>query len=167
MSSWVKQSSKLRRRRPSNIVEIYIDTVEGLYIGIERIESYLRDTLAVLAAVQDSPGNATGVLSLQEQRLRLAILETEDLAVATDVDFTLQTKQTLARKTDLSDNISTHHRARRVSSPISQSQVVSQLTFATIPPLATRSRSGTGRLQLCRDTVVEGYGIQSIRTLPG
>ena len=54
------------------------------------VESYLRDTLAVLSAVQNSPSNATGVLSLQEQRLGLAILETEDLAVATDIDFTLQ-----------------------------------------------------------------------------
>lgn len=51
--------------------------------------SYLRDTLAVLAAVENSPRNATGVLSLQEKRLGLAVLESEDLAVATDVDFTL------------------------------------------------------------------------------
>jgi hypothetical protein len=55
--------------------------------------SYLRDTLAVLATVQDSPGDATGVLSLQEQRLGLAVLESEDLAVATDIDLTLSLKR--------------------------------------------------------------------------
>lgn len=53
------------------------------------VRSYLRDTLAVLSAVEDGPCDAAGVLSLQEQRLRLAVLESEHLAVATDVDFTL------------------------------------------------------------------------------
>ena len=52
--------------------------------------SYLSDTLAVLATEEDSPGDAARVLSLQEQRLGLAILESEDLAVATDVKLTLQ-----------------------------------------------------------------------------
>lgn len=51
--------------------------------------SYLRDTLAMLSAVQDSPGNAARVLALEEERLRLAVEETEDLAVATDVQLTL------------------------------------------------------------------------------
>lgn len=54
-----------------------------------RAKSYLRDTLAVLAAVEGRPGYETGVLPLQEERLGLAALETEDLAVATDVDLTL------------------------------------------------------------------------------
>jgi hypothetical protein len=49
----------------------------------------LRDTLAVLATVKDGPGNAAGVLALEEQRLGLAVLEAEDLAVATDVQLTL------------------------------------------------------------------------------
>lgn len=31
------------------------------------VVAYLRDTLAVLSSVQNRPGNATGVLSLQEQ----------------------------------------------------------------------------------------------------
>jgi hypothetical protein len=53
------------------------------------LRSYLRDTLAVLAAEQNSPCNATGVLSLQEKRLALALLEAEDFAVATDKDLTL------------------------------------------------------------------------------
>jgi len=44
----------------------------------------------VLAAVQDGPCDAAGVLSLQEERLRLAVLESEHLAVAADVDLTLQ-----------------------------------------------------------------------------
>ena len=52
--------------------------------------SYLSDTLAVLATEEDSPGDAARVLSLQEQRLGLAILESEGLAVATDVQLTLQ-----------------------------------------------------------------------------
>lgn len=57
--------------------------------------AYLRDTLLVLAAVEDSPGNAAGVLALEEKRLGLAVLETEDLAVATDVQLTL----TVSKKT--------------------------------------------------------------------
>ncbi len=51
--------------------------------------AYLRDTLAVLPPVEDGPGNAAGVLALEEQRLGLAVLEAEDLAVATDVQLTL------------------------------------------------------------------------------
>lgn len=43
----------------------------------------------MLAAVEDGPGDAAGVLSLQEERLGLAVLESEDLAVATDIDLTL------------------------------------------------------------------------------
>jgi len=50
----------------------------------------LRDTLAVLATVQNGPRNAAGVLALEEKRLRLAVLEAEDLAVTTDVDLTLR-----------------------------------------------------------------------------
>jgi hypothetical protein len=49
----------------------------------------LRDTLLVLATVQDSPGDAAGVLALEEERLGLAVLETEDLGVTTDEDLTL------------------------------------------------------------------------------
>ena len=60
--------------------------------GMDR--SYLRDTLAVLAAEKDGPGDAAGVLALQEERLGLAVLEAEDLAVATDVDFTLYSEMT-------------------------------------------------------------------------
>lgn len=55
-----------------------------------RLISYLSDTLSVLATVQDSPGNATGVLPLEEERLGFAVLEAEDLGVATDVELTLQ-----------------------------------------------------------------------------
>lgn len=46
----------------------------------------------MLAAVKGRPGDETGVFSLQEERLGLAVLEPEDLAVATDVDLTLQIK---------------------------------------------------------------------------
>lgn len=48
-----------------------------------------RDTLLVLATVEDSPGDAAGVLALEEEGLGLSILEAEDLAVATDVQLTL------------------------------------------------------------------------------
>lgn len=64
---------------------------EGLWIKCcwLSIVAYLRDTLAVLAAVEDGPCDTAGVLPLQEERLRLAVLESEDLAVATDVELTL------------------------------------------------------------------------------
>ena len=51
--------------------------------------SYLRDTLPVLSSVEDSPCDAAGVLALEEEGLGFAVLESEDLAVATDVEFTL------------------------------------------------------------------------------
>jgi hypothetical protein len=41
---------------------------------------------------EDGPGNAAGVLALEEQRLGLAVLEAEDLAVAADVQLTLLEK---------------------------------------------------------------------------
>ena len=46
----------------------------------------------MLAAVEGRPGDAAGVLSLEEERLGFAILESEDLAVATDVELTLSTR---------------------------------------------------------------------------
>jgi hypothetical protein len=51
--------------------------------------AYLRDTLAVLSPVEDGPRNAAGVLALEEEGLGFAVLEPEDLAVATDVQLTL------------------------------------------------------------------------------
>ena len=59
----------------------------------------LRDTLLVLATVENGPSNATGVLALKEERLGLAVLEAEDLGVPADVDLTLQhrKKMILAR----------------------------------------------------------------------
>ncbi len=51
--------------------------------------SYLSDTLAVLSAVEDSPGDAARVLALEEEGFALAVLESEGLAVATDIDLTL------------------------------------------------------------------------------
>lgn len=53
------------------------------------IESYLRDTLAVLSAEKNGPGDAAGVLALEEERFGFAILEAEDLAVAADEEFAL------------------------------------------------------------------------------
>jgi hypothetical protein len=42
-----------------------------------------------LSAEEDGPGDAAGVLALEKERLGLAALESEDLAVATDVELTL------------------------------------------------------------------------------
>jgi hypothetical protein len=42
-----------------------------------------------LPSEEDSPSNSAGVLALEEQALGLAILETEDLAVTTDVQLAL------------------------------------------------------------------------------
>lgn len=43
----------------------------------------------MLATEEDSPSDAARVLALEEKRLGLAVLEAEDLAVATDVQLTL------------------------------------------------------------------------------
>lgn len=50
---------------------------------------YLRDTLLVLSSEKNSPGNATGVLALEEEGFGLSILEAEDLGVTTDVELAL------------------------------------------------------------------------------
>jgi hypothetical protein len=44
----------------------------------------------VLPAEEDGPGNAAGVLALEEKGLGFAILESEDLTVAADEELTLQ-----------------------------------------------------------------------------
>ena len=43
----------------------------------------------MLAAEEDGPGNAAGVLALEEEGLGLSILETEDLAVAANEELAL------------------------------------------------------------------------------
>ena len=53
------------------------------------VRSYLRDTLSSLSPAQDSPGDTTWVLPLQEERLGLAILEAEDLAIGADEELAL------------------------------------------------------------------------------
>lgn len=45
------------------------------------------------APEKNGPSNAAGVLSLEEQGLRLSVYETEDLGVTTDVEFTLMFEQ--------------------------------------------------------------------------
>lgn len=45
-------------------------------------------------AVQNGPCDAARVLALQEKGLGLSVLEAEDLAVATDIELTLQEKGT-------------------------------------------------------------------------
>ena len=49
----------------------------------------LRDTLLVHPSVQGCPGDLARVLALEEEGLGLAILEAEDLAIATNVEFAL------------------------------------------------------------------------------
>lgn len=63
------------------------------HLRSECLISYLSDTLLVLATVKDGPGNATRVLALQEKGLGFAVLEAEDLGVATDVELTLQSQE--------------------------------------------------------------------------
>lgn len=43
----------------------------------------------MLATVEHGPRNPPGVLALEEKRLRLAVDETENLRVATDIDLAL------------------------------------------------------------------------------
>ena len=49
----------------------------------------LRDTFLVHSSVECSPGYSSRVLSLKEEGFGLAILESEDLAVTADVEFSL------------------------------------------------------------------------------
>jgi hypothetical protein len=60
------------------------------------VGSYLSDTLAVLSAEENGPGNATGVLALEEEGLGFAVLEAEDLAVASDVELTLRARKPIS-----------------------------------------------------------------------
>lgn len=53
------------------------------------VGAYLRDTLSPLATAENGPRDLTGVLALKEERLRLAVLETEDLAVRADEELAL------------------------------------------------------------------------------
>ena len=53
----------------------------------------LRNTLLVLPPEQRRPGDPTRVLSLEEKAFGLAILESEDFAVTTDVELALYFKK--------------------------------------------------------------------------
>lgn len=64
--------------------------------GWDGVESYLSDTLAVLSAEENGPGNATRVLALEEEGLGFAVLEAEDLAVASDVELTLRARKPIS-----------------------------------------------------------------------
>lgn len=44
----------------------------------------------MLPSVEGSPGDPAGVLALEEQALGLAVLESEDLGVTTDVQLALE-----------------------------------------------------------------------------
>jgi hypothetical protein len=51
--------------------------------------AYLRDTLLVLSSEKNCPRNSAGVLALEEKGFGLSILESEDLAVTTDIELSL------------------------------------------------------------------------------
>lgn len=53
------------------------------------VVAYLRDTLSPLATAENSPRDLAGVLALEEKRLGLSVLETEDLAVRADEELAL------------------------------------------------------------------------------
>ncbi len=65
----------------------------GGFLGGFRAEQgrgmYLGQAFLVLASVQRGPGDPSGVLALEEEGFRFAVLETEDFAVAADVEFAL------------------------------------------------------------------------------
>lgn len=63
--------------------------------GLQLIGTHFGDTLFVLSAIESCPCNPARVLALQEERFGLATLETEDLAVTTNVKLPLQTKRAL------------------------------------------------------------------------
>ena len=54
---------------------------------------YLRDTLFVLSSEKDGPGNTTGILALEEERLSLSILKSKDLAITTNIELALYPTQ--------------------------------------------------------------------------
>lgn len=72
--------------RSTNDTTLVLDSLARALLG-----NFLGDTLLVESAVDDSPGNLTGVLALQEQRLVLGADKAEDLVVTTDVETTLTT----------------------------------------------------------------------------
>ena len=57
----------------------------------------LRDTLLVRPSVESRPVDLARVLALEEKGLGLAVLEAEDLAVATDVELALYMLSAIAR----------------------------------------------------------------------
>ena len=107
----------------------------------------------MLSPVQDGPRDAAGVLALQEERLGFAILESEDLAVAADVELTLYTA--------LLASDSGHLVRRR---PIATAQVGgpdmderSVVPSVPVPPRARKSDAYLSRVDsLARECVVVG-----------
>ena len=62
----------------------------------------LRDALLVLPPEQRRPSDPTRVLSLEEKAFGLAILESEDFAVTTDVELALYFKKTSSARVQYS-----------------------------------------------------------------
>ena len=58
-------------------------------------ETNLRDTLLVHTSEESGPGYSARILALKEEGFCLAILETEDLAVTTDIELALLNVQSV------------------------------------------------------------------------
>lgn len=65
----------------------------------------LRNTLLVLPPEQRRPSDPTRVLSLEEKAFGLAILESEDFAVATDIELALYFKKDFVSACPISKSI--------------------------------------------------------------
>jgi hypothetical protein len=105
---------------------------------------YLRNTLLVLSSEKDSPCNATGVLALQEEGFGLAILESEDFAITTDVELALHT------------TLSAPVFSRTQSLKFLSCQPIQSFLATSFPPLS--SRTG-GCPYLSRVDLLAGEGI--------
>lgn len=51
--------------------------------------AHFADPLLMLSSIESGPGDSPRVLALQEEGFGFPVLETEDFAVAADVDFPL------------------------------------------------------------------------------
>jgi hypothetical protein len=106
----------------------------------------------VLSSEKDGPGNATRVLALEEEGFGLAILESEDLAVATDVKLALE-----ARLSASHASIPIHLNSESASH---------ELSFGTIH-IAELGRPYLSRVDLLAgESVVVGTHVDWLREYP-
>ena len=62
---------------------------EILVRSVDIHSTYLRDTLLVLPSEKSRPCDSAGVFSLKEERFGFTVLESEDLAIAANIELTL------------------------------------------------------------------------------